>query len=150
MDDLTGAGEPRGRPAAASDEGVAPAELATLQATVVRAALQGAPLPGGAAGVALPDRAFLPAGGLAPLAPDPLAAGVHATLADVVRPADDADGAFLRFAAPRREPDAIWLTLEVVLRDGGARPQPLGGVQVGFARTSSGWRAIEAPRAFAT
>lgn len=150
MDGLTDPAGSRGLPSDASDGSAAPAELAALQTATVRAALQGAPLPGGAAGIALPDRAFLPAGALAPLAADHLAAGVHAALADVVRPVDDADRAVLRFAPPRRERDALWLTLEVVLQDGGAGPQPLGGVQVGFARTAGGWQAIEAPRAFAT
>lgn len=151
MDDLTGAPDPRARPAAASDEGAAPAELATMQAALVRAALHGTSLPGGAPSVALPDRAFLPAAGPVPLAEDHLAPTVLAQIRDEARAARDDDAAFLRFRQPRREADALWLTLEVVLRDAGvAAPHPLGGVQAGFTRTPDGWRATAAPRAYAT
>lgn len=143
--------DPRARPASAPDEGAAPAELATLQAALVRAAVQGTALPGGAAPVALPDRTFLPTNGPLPLAADHLAPNVLAQLGDIARAAGDDDAAVLRFQPPRREGDALWLTLEVVLRRAGvAGPQPLGGVQAGFTRTANGWRPTEAPRAYAT
>ena len=134
----------------ASREGAAPAELAAMQAAVVRAALRGTPLPGGAAAVALPDRTFLPASGPAPLAAVHLAPGAAAELGDLTRPAQDGDGAFLRFQPPQREADTLWLTLEIVLRDADDDPQPLGGVQVAFRRMPHGWQATDAPRAFAT
>lgn len=131
-------------------DALSPTELAALQVALVRAALQAVPLPGGAAPVALPDRAFLPAGGPAPLAADHLAPDVLARLEGVVRAARADDAGFLRFRQPRREGDVHWLTLEVVRRDAADGPHPLGGVQAGFARAGDGWRATEGPRAYAT
>lgn len=130
---------------------LSPGDLAAMQAALVRAALLEEPMPGGAAAVALPDRGFLPAGGPTPLAADHLAPGALAALAGVARAAAPGDATYLRFRPPRREADGVWLTLEVVLRDAGvAGPQPLGGVQVAFARAADGWRPTAAPRAYAT
>lgn len=130
---------------------LSPSDLAAMQAALVRAALLEEPLPGGAMPVALPERGFLPADGPVPLAADHLAPGAMPALQAVARAAAEGDAAYLRFQPPRRETDGVWLTLEVVQHDAGvAGPQPLGGVQAGFARTAAGWRATDEPRAYAT
>jgi hypothetical protein len=153
----------RDRAAPADAVPVAPAvddaALAELQVALLRAALHGAPLPGGAAAPALPDRALLPTRAPVPLVDEHLASGLAELLPSdvrVVAPAavgctDSEGGAHLRFAPPRLEGDALRLVLEVRLVASGGRPHPLGGLDVGFRRAVDGvWLAADAPRAFAT
>jgi hypothetical protein len=152
-----------GGPPAAGDPGPIPdADLAELQGALLRSALGGVPLPGGAPPAPLPDRAFLPADGPVLLLDEHLAPGLAERLPDGVRiarqvevrraAAQARDAGYLGFRPPHAEGDTVWLTLEVRLAPGASSEPPLGlgGVQIGVRRGAGGWRVVEPPRAFAT
>ncbi|MDF1505121.1 hypothetical protein [Roseisolibacter sp. H3M3-2] len=150
---LSDAGPPDDGP----PDGVA---LAALQAAVVRSAVGGAPLPGGAPPIALPD-AVPPAGdGATLLLDEALPAGLSGLLlrgVRLVRPdALRRDAAALRGAtflrlAPASDAGALTRVALEVWRDpgDGTRWIALGGVQVAARRAGDGWRVAEPPRAFA-
>lgn len=144
----------------AASTGPTPAQLAALQAALLRSAIDGAPLPGGAPAVALPDRGLVVREGVARLLDEALAPGLAALLPrgvllvsrDQLRrdAAARGDAAFLRLAPPAPAADVLWLSLEVRLAPAdGTRDVALGGVQVGVRAAGSEWRVVEPPRAFA-
>jgi hypothetical protein len=135
--------------------------LAELQAAMLHSALHATPLAGGAP-LSLPDRAFLPRGGPAPLADENLSPelerrlppGVRVIAAADLRAAAPAghDVAYLRFGRPTADDEGtVWIALELHLASQArAVSTSLGGVQVGVRDVDGRWRITEAPRSYAT
>jgi hypothetical protein len=132
-------------------EGDAPSALHQLQVRLLRSALAGAPLPGGA-NARLPDRQFLAQGsevlvlaehlaGALPAEgfPAPLRVVSEAELVERARTAGQV--AALRFQKPVTRDDEALLVLEgIVFRADGTRA-PLSSVQVRFVRRDGAWIA---------